>query len=293
MKYLLAIIISILLLSGCENPTHVEQQFELLPEKTGFPFDKRSNNIAALFTMTNENGRIQNLQMMESVFDDGNLGFKHQRHHNVSSPYIYDKLIELSKEVGEYGTLLVYFNSHGGGSGNRFIMSASGGSFKLSRAVDAISKGGKVKRLIVLIDTCHASGGIQEGFEGNERKINPRTGLPELTGHYNYGSSEAYEECLVIASSSVEDLSIRGAFASRLQRAYRSAEGRKITISEFLKEFSSLHSDTSQKPYYKCLPDDRILEEPLFENALIRSIPIIDRNNNQGKYPPDYIPVPN
>jgi hypothetical protein len=265
----------------------------LIPTTTfsGFPYDRRSKNIAVLFTMTNENGRTANLNMMESVLNDGKLGFQEvQRRHNVSSPQIYEALTEASKKAGRYGTLLVYFNSHGGGSGERFGMSARGGSFKPSKAMAAIAKGGKKKRVIVLIDTCHASGGIQEGFQGNETPINPQTGLPEIK-EWKCAAYDAYEECLVIASSSAADLSIRGAFASRLKKAYSQARD-GVTVAEFMKIFAAQHSNTRQKPHYKVMPNDQMLDEPLFQNALIREIPIVSRNGPRVEFPPDYIPTP-
>ena len=82
-------------------------------EKTGFAVDLGAKNIAALFTMTNEQGRIRNLELMENVFKDGSLGFQSQRYHNVSSPFIYKKLKELAENLDENASLILYFNSHG------------------------------------------------------------------------------------------------------------------------------------------------------------------------------------
>jgi len=299
-------------LCGCTNK-EIDYKFG------GLPFDKEANNVAALFTMTDENGRLENLKMMESVFHDGSLGFKYQSYHNKSSKFIYETVETLSKSIGKDGTLLIYLNSHGGGSGSRFAMTSIDGSFKFSKVLNAIADGNKVKRLIVLIDTCHASGGIQEGFEGKE-KIVPsiQTGLPELPDYYkedvekvssfilfgfkkskigievDYGTnSGAYKEALIIASSSAEDLSVRGAFASRLKKAFeQSKENKYISVKEFLIKFSNLHSKTTQKPHYKVLPNEKILEEPLFYNLPIRDIPIIDKQNINKKFEKDYIPVP-
>lgn len=274
------------------------------PLRTGLTWDRNSKNIAAIFTMTDENGRRRNIQLMESVFQDGKLGFQPRSFHNKSSAFIYEKMTQLAKEVGDNGTLLIYLNSHGGGSGSKFGMTASDGWFKFSKALDAIAKGRKVKRLIVLIDTCHASGGIEEGFGDGEIKIDPRTGLARLIIKEGKKTSslfenelslnkDAYEECLIIASSSVEDLSIRGAFASRLSKTFEESKtNEKITVLEFMKNFASLHSNTRQKPHYKSLPNEAILNEPLFYNALIRRIPIIDRDTGD-QYPIDYIPLPN
>lgn len=274
------------------------------PMQTGLTWDKNSKNIAAIFTMTDENGRKRNIELMESVFEDGKLGFESKSFHNKSSAFIYDKMTELAKEVGKNGTLLIYLNSHGGGSGSKFGMTASDGWFKFSKALNAIAEGRKVKRLIVLIDTCHASGGIEEGFGDGEIKIDPRTGLAKLIIEEKKKTSslfenelslnsEAYEECLIIASSSVEDLSVRGAFAYRLSKAFEKAKSNnEITVLEFMKSFASLHTDTRQKPHYKSLPNEAILNEPLFYNALIRRIPIVDRDNPENDYSIDYIPTP-
>lgn len=312
-KYFFALLLIVLVITGCFTK-HSD------PKIGGLPFDKDAKNIAALFTMTDEGGRLENLRLMESVFEDGNLGFQYKSFHNKPSQFIYDTMRELAKEVGKDGTLLIYLNSHGGGTGSRFGMTSSDGSFKFSKALNAIAEGNKVKRLIVLIDTCHASGGIQEGFEGKEKIIpNIKTGLPELPSYYkenyektavsnslfnfkkqkigvmvDYGlNSGAYEEALIIASSSAADLSMRGAFASRLQKAFEKAgKEENISISEFLKEFASLHSNTTQKPHYKCLPNENMLDEPLFNNLPIRDIPIIDRQNPDKKFDKDYIPLP-
>ena len=292
MKLLLPILIGLLLALGCQKKSASRCCY--YPVQTGLPYHKTSKNIAALFTMTNESGRKENIQMMTDVFQDGELGFEVQSHHNKPSQYIYDKLTELAKEVGEYGTLLIYLNSHGGGSGDRFGMTSSDGKFQFSKALKAIAEGNRVKRLIVLIDTCHASGGIREGFQERESPIpSPRTGLPELPGIYSLEFDDrAYEEVLVIASSSVEDLSTRGAFAARLKKAYQAAKGEDLSVAEFMRRFAALHSNTNQKPHYKALPDESFLDEPLFRNALIRDIPIIDRNRPPREYPPDYIPLP-
>ena len=115
------------------------------PETTGLPYDRNAKNIATLFTMTNEDGRLENIQIMESIFKDGSLGFKSESHHNKSSKYIYERLESAAKEVGTYGTLLFYVNSHGGGSWKDFSMTAAGGDFKFSKALQAIAKGNKVK----------------------------------------------------------------------------------------------------------------------------------------------------
>jgi hypothetical protein len=64
----------------------------LAQDKTGIAVDPSAQNIAALFTMTNENGRTKNLELMEEVFKDGSLGFEVEKHHNVSSAYIYKKI---------------------------------------------------------------------------------------------------------------------------------------------------------------------------------------------------------
>lgn len=296
------------------------EETETFKVNNGLPFHMSEKNIAALFTMTDESGRKENLKMMESIFQDGSLGFQCESHHNKSSKYIYETISSLAQEVGSNGTLLIYLNSHGGGSGSRFAMTSSDGSFKFSRALDAIAKSNKVKRLIVLIDTCHASGGIQEAFQGKEKLVeNIKTQLPELPAFYeettlktnqnsyffsskkigiakvkmDYGvSSGAYHECLILASSSAEDLSTRGAFASRLKSAFENVKGKEVTIAEFLKLFAKLHNNTTQKPHYKVLPTDFILSEPLFGNAYVRDIPIIDRQKPDVDIPIDFIPTP-
>jgi hypothetical protein len=297
-------------------------------EKTGFAIDPSANNIAALFTMTNENGRLRNLELMESIFKDGSLGFACQRHHNVSSNYIYEKLKELATNLDKDATLLVYFNSHGGGSGDRFAMTAQGGSFKFSKALDSLGKSNKkIRRLIFLVDTCHAEGSIQDSTKQDGELLKnlkyavPTNSLPELPSQYsrnelpflsffldvenkngkkyyvssiNFGiDSGIYDELLIISSSSVEDLSIRGAFASRLANTFEKIKNEKeITVGEFLKKFADSHGSSGQQPHYKILPDNSMLNELLFGLPAAFLLPIIDRDNNKKLNSIEIIPLP-
>lgn len=287
-------------------------------EKTGFAIDPNANNIAALFTMTDEGGRTRNLELMESIFKDKSLGFSSQRHHNVSSPFIYDKLTELASKLDEDATLLLYFNSHGGGSGDRFAMTAQGGSFKFSKALEALGKSNKkIKRLIFLVDTCHAAGSIQDSLKQdgellrNIQVAKPTEYLPELSNIAVYNqrpfrsifdikenkvdfgeNSGAYEEILIISSSSVEDLSMRGTFASRLAITFDKIKNEKqITVGEFLKKFADSHSSSGQQPYYKIVPDKSMLNEFLFGIPYARLLPIINWDDNSN-IKSDFVPLP-
>jgi hypothetical protein len=275
-------------------------------EKTGFAIDPNANNVAALFTMTDEDGRERNLDLMQSIFADGSLGFDYERHHNVSSKFIYNKLTELSSKLESDATLLLYFNSHGGGSGNRFAMVASDSSFKFSKAIEALGKSGrKIKRLIFLVDTCHAAGSIQESLKQdgellkNLQSATPTNYLPEISNNVrtkelpfigifttknqklDFGQdSGVYDEILIISSSSVEDLSMRGAFASRMAITFQKVkQNEQITVGEFLKLFAESHYNSGQQPYYKILPNKSMFSEFLFGTHMSRMIPI----KNWGK----------
>lgn len=288
-------------------------------EKTGFAIDPNADNIAALFTMTDESGRLKNLDLMESIFKDGSLGFKYERHHNVSSTYIYKKLTELASKLNEDATLLLYFNSHGGGSGDRFGMTAQGGSLKFSKALEALGKSDKkIKRLIFLVDTCHAEGSIQDSLKQDGELLKdiklakPTEHLPELSktpylrqkpfrsifdikeNKVDFGeNSGVYEEILIISSSSVEDLSMRGTFASRLATTFEKIKNEKeITVGDFLKRFADSHSSSGQQPHYKILPDKSMLDELLFGLPYSRLIPIVNWND-ASKLKIDFIPLPN
>lgn len=296
-------------------------------ERTGIAIDPSANNVAALFTMTNEDGRIRNLDLMESIFRDGSLGFSVQRHHNVSSPFIYSKMTELAAKLDEDATLLLYFNSHGGGSGDRFGMTAQGGSFKFSKGLEALKKSGKtIRRLIFLVDTCHAEGSIQDSLKQDGdllreiKAAKPTSFLPELPSSYSrkelpfiavfmngtpgsgrtfdsaidYGEdSGVYEQILIISSSSVEDLSVRGAFAVRLASTFKAVRGDKeMTVGEFLRKFAESHGKSGQQPHYKILPDNSMFNELLFGPAYVQTIPIRDWGGRNGKFGANYIPLP-
>lgn len=297
-------------------------------EKTGMAVDPSLNNKAVLFTMTNEQGRTRNLELMEGIFKDGTLGFSAERFHNVSSPFIYSKITEVASNLEEGATLLLYFNSHGGGSGNRFIMTAQGGNFKFSKALEAIKNSNKkIRRLIFLVDTCHAEGSIQDstGQDGellkNLKNATPTDTLPELPSQYStkelpfisvflnvkktsrntyvydsvidYGENfDIYDEILIISSSSVEDLSVRGVFASRLASSFNKVKGnRETTVREFLKIFAESHGKSGQQPHYKILPTKKMLEELLFGPLFVQKMPIINYGNEE-KFGINYIPIP-
>lgn len=299
-------------------------------EIAGFAVDPGANNIAALFTMTNENGRIENLELMESVFKDKSLGFECERHHNVSSPYIYEKLTDLSSRLEKESTLLLYFNSHGGGSGDRFAMTAEGGSFKFSKALEAIKKSGKkVRRLILLVDTCHAAGSIQDSLKQdgellkNIKYTEPTNYLPEISDNFlikelpftsffvdykrvgsfyitsspkekiNFFDDEGiYEEILIISSCSVEDLATRGVFANRLAKTFSEIRSDKmVTVEGFLKKFAESHSKSGQQPYYKILPNKKMLRELLFGPYPAQKVPIKNHGKKQD-FDIDYILIP-
>lgn len=259
-------------------------------EFSGFPYDIEIKNHALLFTMTDEGGRTKNLQLMEDSFKDGKLGFDCYKFHNVSAKQIYEKVKEHSFFVGENGTLLVYLNSHGGGSGKNFGMVAKDGSFKFSKLVKAIAESGKIKRLIVLIDTCHASGGIEEGFDKKGeplRVFNTEVRMPEISENtyfrnlfeikddkINYCLDyNAFDEAIILASSSPEKLTVRGVFASSWYKTKNSVD-QNATVVDFLKTFSKNDVSLGQQPYFKCLPNNSIFNEPLFKNPIAREIPV-------------------
>lgn len=299
-------------------------------EKTGFAVDLEANNIAALFTMTDEPGRVKNLSLMESVFLDGSLGFKPEKYHNVSSTFIYEKLNDIASKLDSNATLLLYFNSHGGGSGNNFAMTSKQGSFKFSKALEYLGKSKKkIRRLLIFVDTCHAEGSIQNSLNQNGQllkniqKAKPTNYLQELPNtdnsfskekvvvknsneHYlpflsifidenkvSYGEkSGVYEEILIISSCSVEDLSTRGVFAYRLSNTFEKIKNDKnITVGEFLKKFADSHGNSGQQPYYKALPNEFILNEYLFRPFYAQIIPICEKGKIQ-KLNVEYIPIP-
>lgn len=282
MSYKLAIILNFVLIFSLLAADKVDL--------SGLPYDINGNNYSLLFTMTDEDGRTRNLQLMEDSFKDEKLGFKCLKFHNVSSKQIYDKISEYSLEVGREGTLLLYLNSHGGGSGKNFSMVAKDGNFKFSKAVQAIANAGKIKRLIVLIDTCHASGGIEEGFDKKGvplRVFNTEVQMPEISKNsffrnfFDIKNDEidyclnlnAFEDAIILASSSPEKLTTRGVFAYNWNKTKETVD-ENVTIADFLKSFSKNDISGGQQPYFKCLPNNSIFNEPLFKNPIAREIPV-------------------
>jgi len=257
---------------------------------SGFPYDFNDKNYSLLFTMTDEDGRTRNLQLMEDSFKDDKLGFKCLKFHNVSSKQIYDKVSEYASLVGQEGTLLLYLNSHGGGSGKNFSMVAKDGNFKFSKVVQSIANVGKIKRLIVLIDTCHASGGIEEGFDKKGtplRVFNVEVQMPEISKNsffrnfFDIKNDEidfclnlnAFDDAIILASSSPEKLTTRGVFAFNWKKTKENIH-EDATVADFLKRFAKNDMANGQQPYFKCLPNNSIFNEPLFKNPIARELPV-------------------
>lgn len=282
--------------------------------KTGLPFNiEHGKNKALLFTMTDEAGRTRNIELIKKVFEDKSLGFSCESYHNRQAPEIYSRIKQATQQLGSDGTLLLYLNSHGGGSGKNFAMTATGGAFKFSKVLESIASVKKVKRLIVLVDTCHAEGAVNEAFQGGAKLVkNMKVEMIELPEYYGgsktppfmqffekdghnfyYGkNSEAYEEALIITSSSSKDLSTRGVFAMNFKKAFEETKSNKdAKVCDLLKKFALNHSSGGQQPYYKSIPES-ILNEPLFKNLLARMVPIKDRTGEEAELKEDYILVP-
>lgn len=275
------------------------------PYHGALPHDIENTNTALLFTLTNEGGRIENINTMQSIFANGKLGFICEPYHNKSASFIYEKITTVTSELNEDSTLLVYLNGHGGGSNKNFAMDASDQKLKFSKLLEAIKKGKPVKRLVLFVDTCHAEGAINEGFQGGGRllrSIKPK--LVELNDNlldlplmfkennqiYFGENTNAYEELLIIASSSAAELTTRGVFARNMKRAFDQIQSNKdATVYDFLKLFAELDAKSGQQPYYKAIPEG-MLNEPLLKEIPARSIPIKDKENNTFKK--NYILLP-
>jgi hypothetical protein len=266
--------------------------------ETAFPFDIENNNPALLFTLTNEGGRIENLNYMKSIFEDKSLGFICESFHNKPAKFIYEKISEITSNLDEDASLLLYLNGHGGGSNRNFAMEANDQRLKFSKILQSIKK--PVKRLIVFVDTCHAEGAINEGFQGGGRILKPKLvelkndiNLPPMFREYDklyFGEeSRMYEELLILTSSSAEKLTTRGVFAKSMKVTFDQSKNKKISVYDFLNLFAQNAAKLGQQPYYKAIPE-RILGEPLFNNVLARQIPIKDKENK--RFNKSYILLP-
>ncbi len=102
-----------------------------------------------------------------------------------------------------------------------------------------------------------------------------------------------YDQILIISSSSVEDLSVRGVFASRLASTFKSVkENDSITVAQFLKKFADSHGSNGQQPHYKLLPDKSMLSELLFGPWPAQTIPVFDVIKGIKNKDISFIPIP-
>ena len=59
-----------------------------------------------------------------------------------------------------------------------------------------------------------------------------------------------------------------------------------------MRKFGDSHRDVAQRPFFKALPSDNLLSEPLFSNLPVRDIPVIDRVGIQKSYKKTYVILP-
>lgn len=292
-KYIFICVLNFLYLGFLFLPTRYGSE-------TALPYDLDNNNVALLFTLTNESGRIENINYMKGVFEDKSLGFNCEDYHNKPAKFVYEKISEVSTNLDEDATLLLYLNGHGGGSNENFAMSANDQRLRFSEILKSIKK--PVKRLIVFVDTCHAEGSINEGFQGGAIMLKPKLtelkdspNLPPMFKENNkiyFGEdTRVYEELLIITSSSAKELTVRGIFAKNMKKTFDQIKDNKnASVYDFLNLFADLDIKAGQQPYYKIIPE-RILREPLFKGIPAREIPIKDQENK--KFKKSYILLPN
>ena len=123
---------------------------------------------------------------------------------------------------------------------------------------------------------------------------NPNKFFDDEQIEVNYGQDiGAYKECLILASTNINTLSTRTIFPTKMKETLKNVKGDKnITVAQFLKKFAEAHNDVYQKPLYKVLPNENLLNEPLFSNVPARAILIKDRTNSEKKFSSTYILLP-
>lgn len=268
-----------------------------------------ARNIALIATGTSEQadpGRELNISLMASAFSDARLAFSPVVLRAATKRQLLDALEEQARAVGNDGTLLFYWNTHGSPRATYATSDGLGVSFQeiLERLHRARSEKA-MKRIVFLLDTCHAGSaqpfvgalrldpGDTSGFssatlgvkapeidplseadpgalslvrELDSELISETTALPDPGSGGSEPERARFYEEALILSSSV-------ATQETVRGRFAQAIGASLaslrpdaTVKDLVNEVAA-RTSVSQTMTYKTFPSTDLLDEALFFNA--------------------------
>ena len=225
---------------------------------------KSAHNIAMVITGTTEDGRAENLDRMQTLLSDPRLGFEVRPHYGDNLDDLLAALTQAGADAANDGTLLVYFNSHGGANGD-ILVGDEKERTTFSAFLDAVAaqRSAPLARLVALVDTCHSEASLGTfSLDDDSASFDPSS--------VDNGSSRLgrdYTQALIMTSSSLDEVSMRPAFSSALNQTFGDLEQQRgATLQDLVSgvDGNITALGYTQQPQEMTLPDDSILHESLF-----------------------------
>ncbi len=275
--------IGVMLLSGCDyyhTPPAAQK---------GFAASGSSKNVAVLMSGSGEQHIPKNIAMIRDVMADPQAGYNFRivERQKVTAEQAVQTTAEAAKEVGEGGTLLWYFSSHGAPNGSLQTYSRM---LKLKQITDAIKSaraGVPLKRLVVIVQACY-SGQIVNGSAkidnssyspmNDDGRFMPDQFMGELMGDQDPNGpsnpstyrgkdyAQIADQILVLSASSKSEMSQYSGDGSHFTKAlHKTFKGFATAPSTNMKIFLETVQKNvrSSRPQYRAEPEDVILQEPM------------------------------
>lgn len=270
------------LFQGCASGT------ETALEK-GFSANSRSKNVAVLMSGSHEQHIPKNVGMIREVLSDPGAGYNFTivERQKVTNEQAVETTMEAAKQVGDGGTLLWYFSSHGAPNGALRTFSRQ---LKLKQITDGIiaARGGvPLKRLVVIVQACF-SGQIVNGSAAIQRSTggpvsddgtfmpnqymtqlfndNEAVDITNSDSNYSPKYGQLAEQLLVMSASAKSQYSMYSGdgshFTKALYKTFKTfGNSHGTTMRTFLEAVQK--NVRSSKPQYRAEPESLILDEPL------------------------------
>jgi len=255
----------------------------------GFAASGGSKNVAVLMSGSGEQHIPKNIAMIRDVMSDPQVGYNFTiiERQKVTAEQAVQTTAEAAKQVGDGGTLLWYFSSHGAPNGSLTTYSRM---LKLKQITDAIksARGGvPLKRLVMIVQACYSgqivNGSAKVGNSSYSAAADDASSIPdqfmnELLANSSgsggqrplaYASNDytqIAEQILVLSAASRSEMSMYSGdgshFTKALHKTFKSFGNAPTTnMKTFLEAVQK--NVRSSRPQYRAEPEDVILQEPL------------------------------
>lgn len=292
----LAALVAAVLVSACGSKNEIQRS-----DLESLVFDQNAQNVAILLGSDGGNldGVPVDIRNLKSLFGDASNGFNfkiqaEERHASVRQAVQMIK--QGAAEVGDRGTLLIYYSGHGAqGSG---CMAFTDNCVTFSTFAKAIQevRTSPIKRLLFFSDSCFAgqlvvgnsaiisstgATGMQlDEYEGSsveqQSLFNASNDFYTSVASMNTAASARgfektlFEQALTVGASRPDETSadlgsMGGGFTSSLKQVFQQIKGSpSTTIGDFIEQTKKKTQQHGQTPTYRAFPSDVVLKDTVF-----------------------------